>query len=163
MPHDAAKRIATAASRLLGAAAAYVIRLSFAAGHCKSHWSVICQQLFSILALAIFVLRFLLKSASKSCLFNVFFALALRSSFGGSCSHAAARSSIVFCNSISRYRIVTAASRLLGVETAYVILPTDAACCPDINIEDVVLLNGIGEIAENTAYTQSFLVWDLKF
>ena len=39
-----------------------------------------------------------------------------------------------------------------------IILPTDAACCPDINIEDVVLLNKIVEIAENTAYTQSFLV-----
>jgi hypothetical protein len=38
------------------------------------------------------------------------------------------------------------------------ILPTDAQCCPDINIKDVVLLNQIGEIAENTAYTQSFLV-----
>ena len=32
-----------------------------------------------------------------------------------------------------------------------VLLPTDAACCPDINIENVVLLNKIGEIAENTA------------
>ena len=30
-----------------------------------------------------------------------------------------------------------------------VVLPTDAACCPDINIEDVVLLNMIGEMAEN--------------
>ena len=39
----------------------------------------------------------------------------------------------------------------------YVMLPTDAACCPDINIEDVKLLNKIGEIAENTAYTQNFL------
>jgi len=39
-----------------------------------------------------------------------------------------------------------------------VILPTDATCCPDINIEDVVLLNKIGEMAENTAYTESFLV-----
>jgi hypothetical protein len=39
--------------------------------------------------------------------------------------------------------------------TTVVLLPTDAACCPDINIEDVVLLNKIGEIAENTAiYTQ---------
>ena len=37
-------------------------------------------------------------------------------------------------------------------------LLTDAACCPDINIEDVMLLNKTGEIAENTAYTQSFLV-----
>jgi hypothetical protein len=33
------------------------------------------------------------------------------------------------------------------------IIPTNATCCPDINIEDVVLLNKIGEIAENTAYT----------
>jgi hypothetical protein len=39
-----------------------------------------------------------------------------------------------------------------------IILPTNAACCPDIYIEDVVLLNKIGGIAENTAYTQSFLV-----
>jgi len=30
----------------------------------------------------------------------------------------------------------------------YIILPTDAACCPDINIEDVVLSNMIGEIAK---------------
>ena len=41
-------------------------------------------------------------------------------------------------------------------------LLTDAACCPDINIEDVMLLNKTGEIAENTAYTQSFLVYDSK-
>ena len=34
----------------------------------------------------------------------------------------------------------------------YAILPTDAACCPDINIEDVVLSNKIGEIAENTEF-----------
>ena len=26
----------------------------------------------------------------------------------------------------------------------YIYTPTDAACCPDINIEDVVLLNKIG-------------------
>ena len=42
--------------------------------------------------------------------------------------------------------------------TSFVILHTDAACCPDINIEDVVLSNMIGEIAENIAYTQCFLV-----
>ena len=36
----------------------------------------------------------------------------------------------------------------------YIILPADTACCPNINIEDVVLLNKIGEIAENTAYTE---------
>ena len=36
-------------------------------------------------------------------------------------------------------------------------------CCPDINIEDVALSNMIGEIAENTAYTQCFLVRDSTF
>ena len=40
----------------------------------------------------------------------------------------------------------------------YIILLANTACCPDINIEDAVLLNKIGEIAENTAYTESFLV-----
>ena len=55
-------RIGMAASRLLRAAAACVILLSFAAGHCKSYWSscmkaatMICQQIFSILALVIFL------------------------------------------------------------------------------------------------------------
>ena len=50
-----------AASRLLRAVAAFVILLSFAAGLRKSSWSgcmkaatVICQQIFSILALLIF-------------------------------------------------------------------------------------------------------------
>ena len=69
-----------AASRLLGAAAACVILLSFAAEDRKSYWNgcikaakVICQQIFSILALIIFLLKFLLKSASKSsfCRFGV--------------------------------------------------------------------------------------------
>ena len=33
-----------------------------------------------------------------------------------------------------------------------VIIPTDAVCCPDINIENVVLSKYmIGDIAENTA------------
>ena len=48
------------ASRLLGAAAACVILLSLAPGHGKSYWSgcitaaiLICQQIFSILALVI--------------------------------------------------------------------------------------------------------------
>ena len=73
LPRDAAKRIVMAASRLLGAAAACVILLSFAAEDRKSYWSgciqaatVICQQIFAILALVIFLLKFLLKSASKS-------------------------------------------------------------------------------------------------
>ena len=67
-----ADRIVVAASRLLGAAAACVILLSFAAEDRKSYWNgcnkaakVICQQIFSILALIIFLLKFLLKNASK--------------------------------------------------------------------------------------------------
>ena len=77
-----ADRIVVAASSLLGAAAECVILLSFAAGLRKSYWSGciqaakwICQQIFSILAVVIFVLKILWKSASKS----FFFALASRS------------------------------------------------------------------------------------
>ena len=75
-----ADRIGMAASRLLGAAAACAILLSFAAEDRKSYWNgcikaatVIFQQIFSILALIIFLLKFLLKSASKSsfCRFGV--------------------------------------------------------------------------------------------
>ena len=72
-----ADRIVMAASRLLRAVAAFVILLSFAAGSRKSYWSgcmkaatVICQQIFSILALVIFLLKILLKSASKSSFFR---------------------------------------------------------------------------------------------
>ena len=66
-----ADRSVMAASRLLGGAAACVILLSFAAESRESYWSscikvVICQLIFSILALAIFLLKVLLKSASKS-------------------------------------------------------------------------------------------------
>ena len=71
-----ADRIGMAASRLLAAAAACVILLSFAAEDCKSYWSgciqaaiVICQQIFAILALVIFLLKFLLKHVSKSSFF----------------------------------------------------------------------------------------------
>ena len=71
-----ADRIVVAASRFLGAAAACVILLSFAAEDRKSYWNgcikaakVICQQIFSILALIIFLLKILLKSASKSSFF----------------------------------------------------------------------------------------------
>ena len=53
--------IVMAASRLLRAVAAFVILLSFAAGSRKSYWSggmkaatMVCQQIFSILALVIF-------------------------------------------------------------------------------------------------------------
>ena len=83
-------RIVMAASRLLGAAAACVILISFAAGHRKSYWGgctkaaiVICQQIFSVLALGIVLLKFLLKSASKSCFF---LALAPGSGFGAAIS-----------------------------------------------------------------------------
>ena len=72
-----ADRIVMAASRLLRAVAAFVILLSFAAGSRKSSWSgcmkaatVICQQIFSILALVIFLLKILLKRASKSSFFR---------------------------------------------------------------------------------------------
>ena len=72
-----ADRIVMAASSLLRAVAAFVILLSFAAGLRKSYWSgcmkaatVICQQIFSILALVIFLLKILLKSASKSSFFR---------------------------------------------------------------------------------------------
>ena len=65
------------ASRLLRAVAALVILLSFAAGLRKSYWSgcmkaatVICQQIFFILALVNLLLKILLKSASKSSFFR---------------------------------------------------------------------------------------------
>ena len=71
-----ADRIVMAASRLLGATAACVIHLSFAAGQCESFWNgcikaapMICQQILSIMAVLLFLFIFLLKSASKSCLF----------------------------------------------------------------------------------------------
>ena len=75
-----ADRIGMAVSRLLGAAAACVILLSFAAADCKSYWNgcikaatVICQKIVASLALIIFLLKILLKNASKSsfCRFGV--------------------------------------------------------------------------------------------
>ena len=73
-----ADRIVMAVSRFLLAAAACVILLSFAAGLPKSCWSgcmkaatVICQQIFFILALIIFLLKILLESASKSSFFSL--------------------------------------------------------------------------------------------
>ena len=65
----------------------------------------------------IFLLKILFKSASI-----FFFALASRSGFGATISDAVARSSIVFCNSVSADRIVMAASRLLRAVAAFVIL-----------------------------------------
>ena len=117
---------------LLPLLAACVILLSFAAGLRKSYWSgcmkaatVICQQIFSILALVIFLLKIFLKSASKSS----FFSLWRRdpSGFGAAISDPVARSSIVFCNSVFADRIVMAASRLLGAAAACAILLSFAA------------------------------------
>ena len=63
-----ADRNVMAVSRLLGTAAACVVQLSFGAGHRKTYWNVcikaaivICHEIFSILALAIFLFKFLLK------------------------------------------------------------------------------------------------------
>ena len=118
------------ASRLLGAAAACVILLSFAAEERKSYWKcikvaiVICQQIFSILALVIFLLKSFLKVLQN----RPFFALASRSGgFGAAVSDAVACNSIVFCNSVSADRIVMAASRLLRAVAACVILLSFAA------------------------------------
>ena len=80
----AAKHIVMAASWFLAAAAACVILLSFARE--ESYWSgrirvarVICHQIFSILALVIFLSKLILKRASKS-------ALAPRPGFGAATS-----------------------------------------------------------------------------
>ena len=61
-----------AASRLLGAVAACVIRLSFAAGRQKSYWNgcikvaiVIFHETFSILVLVIFLSKILFKKCFK--------------------------------------------------------------------------------------------------
>ena len=77
-----------------------------------------CEQIFPILALIIFLLKFLLKSTPKSS----FFALASRSGFGAAISDAIVCSSIVFCYLVSADRIVVAVSRLLGAAAACVIL-----------------------------------------
>ena len=121
-----------AASRLLGAAAACVILLSFAAEDRKSYWNgcikaatVICQQILAILALAS---NFPFKNPFEKCFKIVFFsALASRSGFGAAISDTIAHSSIVFCNSVSADRIGMAASRLLGAAAACVILLSFAA------------------------------------
>ena len=42
-------------------------------------------------------------------------------------------------------------------------LRTDPVVCPDCNIEDSLSPNMRREIAENTAYTQCFLLWDSEF
>ena len=98
-----ADHIVMAASRLLGVTAACVMFLSFAAGHGESYWNgcikastMICQQIFLILALPLFLLNLYLKSASKSCFFC--FGVTSRSGFGAAISDAVALSSIVLRN-----------------------------------------------------------------
>ena len=122
---EVAKHIVMAASRLLGATAACLILLSFTAGHRKLYWNgciksarVICQPIFPILALMIFLLKLFLKMLQN----RAFFPLASRSGFGAAISSAVARIYIVFCNSVSADRIVMAASRLLGATAACAIL-----------------------------------------
>ena len=102
----AALRFVVAASRLLGAAAACVILLSFAAGHRKSYWSAASGDFPS-------------KIAFKKC-FKIVLCLLWRRDpgFGGAISEAVARSSIGFCSSIFANRIVMAASRLVGAAAA---------------------------------------------
>ena len=86
LPRDAAKRIVMAAWRFLAAASVCITLLSFAAEGHESYWSgcikvviVICQKIFSILALVIFLLKILFKKWFKIVLFS---ALAPRSGFG---------------------------------------------------------------------------------
>ena len=79
---------------------------------------MICQQIFSILAVAIVLLKVLFKSAAKSsfCRFGVEIHPVLE-----------LQCSIVFCNSVAADRIVVAASRLLDAAAACVILASFAA------------------------------------
>ena len=72
---------------------------------------------------------FLSKNPFKKCFKIVFFSLWRQdpSGFGATISDAVARSSIVFCNSVSADRIVMAASRLLRAVAAFVILLSFAA------------------------------------
>ena len=81
---------------------------------------MICQQIFSILALIMFLLKFLLKSASKSsfCRFGVEIPV-LELQFP---TPLRVVLYIVFCKSVSADRNVMAASRLLRAAAACVIL-----------------------------------------
>ena len=52
---------------------------------------------------------------------------------------------------------------LYHIQSYTVILRTNPVVCPDCNIEDSLLSNMRREIAENTAYTQCFLLSDSEF
>ena len=72
--------------------------------------------------------NFPFKNPFKKCFKIVFLShLASRSGFGAAISDGVARSSIVFCNSVSADRNVVPASRLLGAAAACVILLSFAA------------------------------------
>ena len=73
---------------------------------------------FSIFALAIFLVKF----HFKKCFKIFFFRFGVEIGCGAAISDAVARSSIVFRNSVSADRIVVAASRLLGVAAACVVI-----------------------------------------
>ena len=79
---------------------------------------MICQQISSILAPVIFLVKLVLDSASKSS----FFCCGVEIRFGAAISDTVARSSIVLCNSVSADRMIMAASRLLGAAAACAIL-----------------------------------------
>ena len=117
-----ADRIVMTASRLLGAMAACEILLQLDIVNCigmAESARVICQRIFNVGADDFLLKKLLLNSVSKS----LFFPLASRSGFGAAILSAFARSSNVFCNSVS----VMAASRLLGAMAACVILLSFAA------------------------------------
>ena len=122
-----------AASRLLRAVAALVILLSFAAGSRKSYWSGCMNEGCDMDLLADFLhfgaSDFPSKNPFKKCFKIVFFSLWRRdpSGFGATISDAVARSSIVFCNSVSADPIAMAASKLLRAVAAFVILLSFAA------------------------------------
>ena len=80
---------------------------------------VLWQQIFAILAMIIFLLRFLLKSASKSTFFGsgVEIPVLKLQIDGVVCCH-----SVVFCTSVSADRSGMAASRFIVAAAACVIL-----------------------------------------
>ena len=115
-----------AASRLLHAVAVCVILLSFAAGLRKSLMEWLhegCEMDLLADFLHFGASDFPSKNPFKKCFKIVFFSLWRRdpSGFGATISDAIARSSIVFCNSVSADRIVMAVSRLLLALAACVV------------------------------------------
>ena len=90
-------------------------------------WKVLWNSLFWILAPMIFLLKFLLKRASKSSFFCFGVEIPVLELQNRSNLWAAVHSSIVFCNSVSADRSGMAASRLLLAAAACVILLRFAA------------------------------------